>query len=66
MTLKRTRFEEYIWECYFKFLNREGRYCNAKGKTFTAFESLNRNPEQVPELLWQKLIATHLKTHTKN
>lgn len=66
MILKRKSFSEHIWECYFIFLRKEGRYSKTKEKEFDAYLTLNRNPEQVPALLWKKLIENHLKKHINN
>lgn len=66
MILKRKSFSQYIWECYFKFLRKEGRYAYTKEKDFDAYLTLNRNPDQVPPLLWKKLLENHLKNHINN
>lgn len=64
--LRRESFGAYVWRCYFLFLRREGPYTNAKIKDFEAKDSVNRNSEQVPELLWQKILQRHLKIHNYN
>lgn len=66
MTLNRESFDTCIWRCYFLFLRRGGPYANTKIKDFEAKDSVNRNSEQVPELLWQKLLQRHLKIHNYN
>lgn len=64
--MKHKKFDSYIWQCFFRFLNKEGKYKNYKNDTFYAYDAENRNPEQVPELLWQKLIQRHVKTFNNN
>lgn len=66
MPLNKLSFEDYFWQCYFKFQAKQGEYRRSKNKDFNAYDSLNRNPEQVPVLLWQQLIRKHLKTHNYN
>ena len=59
MKKKYLTFDAYIWNCYFKYVGKEGVYKNSKNKKFTAYDAFNPNPEQVPEFLWQKLLYTH-------
>lgn len=64
--LKKEKFDAYVWHCYFLFLRRKGPYYKTKIENFEGKHSANRNSEQVPELLWQKLLERHFRIHNYN
>lgn len=58
--LEKKDFEKYIWQCFFDFLDKKEPYKNRVVSTFSAYDSVNRNPSQVPEELWKGLIQRHI------
>ncbi|MCD6018805.1 MAG: hypothetical protein K0S53_1926 [Bacteroidetes bacterium] len=65
MGIKRKQFDEYLWQCYLDFLDVEGDV--ASSKSFVAYrQALNRNPKQVPDLLWKILVKRNIKRHNHN
>lgn len=64
--LQRKRFDTYVLQCYFLFLRRDGPYFKTEIKHFESKDAVNRNSEQVPELLWQNIIRQHFKNHNYN
>ena len=71
--LKRISFDYHIWKSFIAFLNKEEKSANKKnGKgssddfEFRWMDSSNRNPEQVPDGLWRRLLHKHLKDFNHN
>ena len=57
--LKRVDFDDYIWDCYVEYRDKNQDYQDP----YFAEITRNRNPEQVPEILWQKLLFAHLNNN---
>ena len=66
MKLMRKNFENYFWECFLKYTQREDLKDRSKRQPFSAFDSPNRNPKQVPNNLWKRLIRNHYIKHNNN
>lgn len=63
---QRKRFDTYVLQCYFLFLRREGPYAKTEIKDFESKHAVNRNSEQVPELLWQNILQQHFEINNYN
>lgn len=66
--LNKMDFDSYIFQCFNKFLNTEGNYIQTEygkhlrdGVEYLWANSSNRNPKQVPDILWKEMLWKHLK-----
>lgn len=66
-------FDSYIFECFNKFLNTEGNFIQTEygkhlkdGVEYLWTYSSNRNPKQVPDGVWQRILWEHLKRTNYN
>ena len=73
LKLKRRDFEDYIWNCFLDFLNKEENHDRdrggkqlKKGKEYYVSSTKNRNPRQVPKHLWVELLKRHLHNQNYN
>lgn len=64
--LDRENFNDYIWFCFFDFVDRKGAYADCTDDFFHAKQAVNRNPEQVPCKLWAMLITRHINRYNYN
>ena len=71
--LQRVSFDYHIGWSFIDFLNKEGNSINTEngkrlsdGVEFKWIDSPNRNPEQVPNGLWRRLLYRHLKLYNDN
>ncbi len=67
MELKRKQFDQYLWQCFIKFLEKEADNLKKESKPFIPHnEALNRNPKQVPEILWKLTVKRNIKKYNHN
>lgn len=66
--LSKKTFDKIIEQAYFDYLFCRGEHAAyyAAGGKFHPINALNRNPEQVSENLWCRLINKHLNKHYYN
>lgn len=64
--LERENFDEYFWKCFYDFVDRNGPYADRIGNFFHAKQAINRNPEQVPDKMWGRLITNHINKFNYN
>lgn len=69
--LYRMDFESYIHKCFIKYLeeNKEPKkkeFEMQEGSNIIWFTAPNRNPEQVPNGIWNRLLSRHLNKHNYN
>ena len=66
--LKRIDFDKYIWKCFTEFLDKEENHIETvfgkrlkDGVEFLWDDSKNRNPTQVPNDTWRRLLYKHIQ-----
>ncbi len=71
--LEPVKFDNFLWECFFNFLNTEGNYCEEDGgrrlkpwKEFDWRKVKNRNPRQVDDVMWKNILHNHLVHYKYN
>jgi hypothetical protein len=63
--LKRKKFGDLFTEAFAEYLSYE--FDSSEGEPeFYLFDTPNRNPTQVQDAMWRRLIAKHLLSHIYN